>query len=233
MGAAFVDKFYWVGPSEDAGNANGPAVNWDLRGDSPSPPPPPPSPPPRPPRPPPPPPPLASFPPAPPPPPDVPERPVEIVPVFLMRAACAGGTAGNECPGYAKRYNYIGRFEDEIGRCTNDFDCLEYVDDKRMVRSDVYDEIKEYAIVARTLSDALPDTYAITTCQFVQNAFADAKPGCDDTMKSIKILFVGATLISISFFSMWVILIVVLSRLLNKDRLIDSETTVDESTIEK
>ena len=32
---------------------------------------------------------------------------------------------------------------------------------------------------------------------------------------------------------MWVILIVVLSRLLNKDRLIDSETTVDESTIEK
>ena len=117
----------------------------------------------------------------------------KLFPVFLMRAACAGGTAGNECPGYAKRYNYIGRFEDEIGRCTNDFDCLEYVDDKRMVRSDVYDEINEYAIVARTLSDALPDTYAITTCQFVQNAFADAKPGCDDTMKSIKILFVGAT----------------------------------------
>ena len=102
-----------------------------------------------------------------------------------------------------------------------------------MISSDVYDEIQEYAIVARTLSDALPDTYAITTCQFVQNAFDDAKPGCDDTMKSIKILFVGATLISISFFSMWVVLIVVLSRLLNKDRLIDSETTVDESTIEK
>ena len=97
---------------------------------------------------------------------------------------------------------------------------------------DVYDEIKEYAIVARTLSDALPDTYAITTCQFVQNAFADAKPGCDDTMKSIKILL-SMPLYSISFFSMWVILIVVLSRLLNKDRLIDSETTVDESTTEK
>ena len=243
--AAFVEKFYWVGPSEDAGNANGPALNWDLRGDSPSPPPPPPSPPPRPPRqpsPPPPPspppsppspPPLASSPPSPPPPPDVPERPVESVPVFLMRAACAGGTAGNECSGYPKRYNYIGRFEDQIGRCTNEGGCLEYLDDKRMISSDVYDEIKEYAIVARTLSDALPDTYAITTCQFVQNAFDDAKPGCDDTMKSIKILFVGATLISISFFSMWVVLIVVLSRLLNKDRLIDSETTVDESTIEK
>jgi len=41
-------------------------------------------------------------------------------------------------------------------------------------------------------------------------------------MKSIKILFVGATLISVAFFSMWVVLIVVLSRLLNKDRLLDS-----------
>merc|ERR1712072_1569053 len=69
---AFVEKFEWVGPSEDAGNENGPALNWVLRGDSPSPPPPPPSPPPRPPSPPP----LASFPPSPPPPPDVPERPV-------------------------------------------------------------------------------------------------------------------------------------------------------------
>ena len=89
-------------------------------------------------------------------------------------------------------------------------------------KTNVYDEIKEYAIVARTLSAALPDTYAITTCEFVQKAFADAKPGCEDTMKSIKILFVGATLISVAFFSMWVVLIVVLSRLLNKDRLLDS-----------
>ena len=41
-------------------------------------------------------------------------------------------------------------------------------------------------------------------------------------MKSIKILFVGTTLISVAFFSMWVVFIVVLSRLLNKDRLLDS-----------
>jgi hypothetical protein len=153
----------------------------------------------------------------------VPERPVEMLPVFLMRAACAGGKAGNECPGYEKAYNYIGKFEDEIGKCSDAEDeCAEYLDDKRMIKSNVYDEIKEYAIVARTLSAALPDTYAITTCQFVQKAFADAKPGCEDTMKSMKILFVGATLISVAFFSMWVVLIVVLSRLLNKDRLLDS-----------
>ena len=43
---AFGEKFYWVGLAEEAGNGNGPAVNWDLRGDSPSPPPVPPSPPP-------------------------------------------------------------------------------------------------------------------------------------------------------------------------------------------
>ena len=60
---AFGEKFYWVGLAEEAGNGNGPAVNWDLRGDSPSPPPVPPSPPPRPPRP-----------PSPPPPPSPPLR---------------------------------------------------------------------------------------------------------------------------------------------------------------
>ena len=27
------ENFFWVGRADEAGNGNGPAVNWDLRGD--------------------------------------------------------------------------------------------------------------------------------------------------------------------------------------------------------
>ena len=50
-----------------------------------------------------------------------------------------------------KMHNYIGKFEDEIGKCSDAEDeCAEYLDDKRMIKSNVYDETRP--LTSRTLS---------------------------------------------------------------------------------
>lgn len=156
---------------------------------------------------------------------------MDVVEIFLMQAKCAGGRAG-PCPGDGGKLvtplssGLENSFENVTARCNYDEEsCDRYEEGMvEMLPSELYDEIFEYITIARLQISVLDDTYDIATCKFVQNAFAVAKPGCKETIKSIKILFIGTMLISLSFFAMWVTLIVVISRLLNRDRMIDAGT---------
>ena len=75
--------------------------------------------------------------------------------------------------------------------------------------------------MSQILTDSLNATYNVVTCAFVETAFTNAQPDCKTSIDSLKLLFVGTMLISISFFAMWVTFLGVASRLLNMDRMID------------
>ena len=91
------------------------------------------------------------------------------------------------------------------------------------VASDVYDEFETYFDKLAKwidLSDSLSD---FATCEFVQSETVDINATLTTVVDALKILWGGFLMLGMSYFSLWVILLVAVSRLANPQLNVDSD----------
>lgn len=127
----------------------------------------------------------------------------------------------------ARFHEYAAKdFENRYTRCTSsDAEaCSNY--SPVHILPDAYDEALTYANTVMALTHIVTDTQKLLTCGFVKDAFRALTPECHKTIDSLKIIWAGTATIAVSFFAMWVTLIITVNRLLNKDQLIKSMKTM-------
>ena len=91
------------------------------------------------------------------------------------------------------------------------------------VASDVYDEFETYFDKLAKwidLSDSLSD---FATCEFVRSETVDINATLTTVVDALKILWGGFLMLGMSYFSLWVILLVAVSRLANPQLNVDSD----------
>ena len=88
-----------------------------------------------------------------------------------------------------------------------------------------YNKAKTLAERVSELVDIVPETNKLVTCGYVKDAFQRIQTVCDETIDSLKLLWVGNLILAISLFSVWVSYAVAINRLSNRDRLIGSMLT--------
>lgn len=91
------------------------------------------------------------------------------------------------------------------------------------VAYDAYDEfVRNFDILSKwiDLADSISD---FITCQFVQSETADITATLTTVVDALKILWGGFLMLGMSYFSLWVILLVAVSRLANPQLNVDSD----------
>jgi len=90
---------------------------------------------------------------------------------------------------------------------------------QRQIPKDMFDKAAEQAVVGQTLIDVIPDVEELIQCTFTTTAFKRMAKPCDDMAGALFNLYYGFLLISFGYFCLWVTLIVVITRLRNKDQM--------------
>lgn len=91
------------------------------------------------------------------------------------------------------------------------------------VASDVYDEFERWFDDLSKMIGILDPISDFVTCQFVQSETADITATLTTVVDALKILWGGFLMLGMSYFSLWVILLVAVSRLANPQLNVDSD----------
>ena len=91
------------------------------------------------------------------------------------------------------------------------------------VASDAYDEFETYFDKLAKLVDLADSLTGFATCEFVRSETVDINATLTTVVDALKILWGGFLMLGMSYFSLWVILLVAVSRLANPQLNVDSD----------
>jgi hypothetical protein len=91
------------------------------------------------------------------------------------------------------------------------------------VASDAYDEFETYFDILSKWIDLADSLTGFATCEFVRSETVDINATLTTVVDALKILWGGFLMLGMSYFSLWVILLVAVSRLANPQLNVDSD----------